>query len=97
MTKFAFALLSLCACGHGATLVRGEPSGGRIALRGAYMPAMFVARELMVEHCHGRYEMQELGDAVEFRCQSDRSADADALASRATDARTGSDPRAGRP
>jgi hypothetical protein len=65
----AFALLALSACSTSAQLVRKDAVGGRVELQGAYMPAMAEARALMVDHCYGRYDMLELGDAVEFRCR----------------------------
>src|SRR6188508_1930686 len=64
-----FALLGLSACSTSAALVRKDAVGGRVELQGAYMPAMLEARELMVDHCYGRYDMLELGNAVEFRCR----------------------------
>ena len=65
----ALSILALSACSSSAMLVRKDQAGGRIALQGAYMPAMGDARMLMVEHCGGRFEAHELGDSVEFRCQ----------------------------
>ena len=62
-----FVMLSLSACGS-ATLVRKDAGGGRVALQGAYMPAMADARQLIVEQCQGRYETMERVDGVEFRC-----------------------------
>jgi hypothetical protein len=64
-----FALLGLSACSTGAAMVRKDAGGGRVELHGAYMPAMGEARELMVDHCYGRYDMVEVRDAVEFRCR----------------------------
>jgi hypothetical protein len=64
-----FALLTVSACAaSGADLVRKDRAGGRVALQGGYMPAMADARQLMVDHCGGRFDMLELGDSVEFRC-----------------------------
>jgi len=82
----AFALLGLSGCGTSAALVRKDGTGGRIELRGAYMPAMFEARELMVDHCYGRYDMLELGEALEFRCRRAHAAEpqANGLAIRET-------------
>jgi hypothetical protein len=73
----AFAMLSLTivagalvACNSTATLVRKDALGGRVQLQGAYMPAMGDARMLMLEHCDGRFEYEERGDAVDFRCKT---------------------------
>ena len=86
MTKsliLAAALFGLSACSTGAALVRHDPAGGRVALHGAYRPAMLEARELMVDHGAGRYDMVERGDAVEFQCRTRSTAvGADALATR---------------
>ncbi len=64
----AIVLLNLVGCSATATLARKDPHGGRVALHGPYMPAMSEARLLMVEHCEGRFQMQEHGDIVVFRC-----------------------------
>jgi hypothetical protein len=69
LTTFAFVMLTLSACSSSATLARRDTLGGRVALQGAYMPAMADARMVMVEHCQGRYEYIELGHTVEFRCK----------------------------
>jgi hypothetical protein len=63
-------MLPLSACSSSAYLVRKQPFGGRVQLDGAYMPAMSAARMLMVEHCNGRYQARELGNAVEFECMA---------------------------
>jgi hypothetical protein len=68
LTSFALLMFTLCACSSGATLVRKDLAGGRVALAGAYMPAMADARLLMVDHCAGRFAATELGRDVEFRC-----------------------------
>jgi hypothetical protein len=68
MMSLTIAVGSLVACSSSASLVRKDALGGRVQLQGAYMPAMGDARMLMVEHCHGRFEYEELGHAVEFRC-----------------------------
>ena len=62
-------LLSLSACSGTANLVRKDALGGRVQLNGPYMPAMADARTLMVEHCNGRFDYREQGEAVEFRCR----------------------------
>ena len=69
LTVAALLMISLGACSSGATLVRKDQAGGRIALEGAYVPAMGDARMLMVEHCRGRFEASELGDRIEYRCR----------------------------
>jgi hypothetical protein len=66
----ALAMLTLCACSSGASLVRKDAISGRIRLDGAYMPAMADARLLMVEHCNGRYAALESGNTLDFRCQA---------------------------
>ncbi len=58
------------ACSSNAMLVRKDPNGGRVALQGAYMPAMAQARTLMAERCRGRFEAVEVGQSVAFRCRS---------------------------
>ncbi|MFI5307469.1 MAG: hypothetical protein ACHQ53_08965, partial [Polyangiales bacterium] len=68
LTTTLFLMLTLSACSSGAQLVRKDAAGGRVALQGAYMPAMADARMLMTEHCDGRYAMTERDGAVEFRC-----------------------------
>ena len=70
LTTAAFVMLTLSACSSSASLVRKDTLGGRVQLAGAYMPAMADARMLMVEHCNGRYEAMEVGEAVEFRCKA---------------------------
>jgi hypothetical protein len=40
------------------------------------MPAMQEARALMVDHCAGRFDMLELGQAVEYRCRRPQVASA---------------------
>jgi hypothetical protein len=70
MMTTTIAAGSLVACSSGASLVRKDAVGGRVQLQGAYMPAMGDARMLMVEHCQGRFEYEEHGDAVEFRCKT---------------------------
>jgi uncharacterized lipoprotein len=70
LTTAALLMLTLSACSSSASLVRKDTIGGRVQLEGAYMPAMADAQLLMVDHCHGRYEAMELGDAVEFHCKS---------------------------
>ena len=64
----ALTLSTLSACSSSASLVRKDAGGGRVAIAGAYMPAMGEARALMFEHCHGRFHAEELGDSLEFRC-----------------------------
>jgi hypothetical protein len=79
----AFAMISVTTAGgsfvahhSGASLVRTDTLGGRVALHGAYMPAMTDARALMDERCQGRFDYVEDGDAVEFRCVGpDQAAD----------------------
>lgn len=65
----ALLALTFCACSSSASIVRKDAIGGRVQLDGAYMPAMSDARMLMVEHCNGRFDAVELGDAVEFHCR----------------------------
>ena len=74
-------LLGLSACSSTANLVRKDALGGRVQLDGAYMPAMADARTLMVEHCGGRFDYLELGEAVEFRCRHGEEATTLALRS----------------
>jgi hypothetical protein len=73
MLTLTIGVGSLVACSSGAHLVRKDELGGRVQLQGAYMPAMGDARMLMVEHCQGHFEYEELGRAVEFRCKVRRS------------------------
>jgi hypothetical protein len=68
------ALLTLSACSS-ATLVRKDRVGGRIVLDGAYMPAAADARLLMAEHCGGRVDIAEIGNALEFRCRGAEGAE----------------------
>jgi len=70
LTTLMFASMILVGCSSTAQLVRKDTSGGRIALQGAYMPAMGEARMLMVEHCQGRYDAVETHDSVTFRCRN---------------------------
>lgn len=63
-----FLILLVSGCAGSARFVRTDALGGRIALHGAYMPAMAEARLLMVDHCRSRYDATELGDRVEFKC-----------------------------
>jgi hypothetical protein len=77
-----FAISTLSACSSSASLVRKDALGGRVQLAGAYVPAMGDARMLMVEHCHGRYDAMEVGEAVEFRCRSGAAGSAGAGAKR---------------
>ena len=76
-------LLSLSACSGTANLVRKDALGGRVQLNGPYMPAMADARTLMVEHCGGRFDYLEHGEAVEFQCR-DREVASTTLALRST-------------
>jgi hypothetical protein len=62
--------LALVGCSSGAQLVRQDARGGRIALHGAYMPAVADARLLALEHCQGRFQLLELGHAVEYQCRN---------------------------
>lgn len=62
--------LTMAACSNGASLVRKDTLGGQARLEGAYMPAMSEARMVMLEHCHGRFDYQELGEEVAFRCRT---------------------------
>ena len=67
----AFVMLTLSACSSSASLVRKDMGiGGRVQLAGAYMPAMSDARRVMLDVCQGRFEVVEVGEAVEFRCKS---------------------------
>ena len=84
-----FVMFALSACSSSATLVLKDGISGRIALRGAYMPAMADARVLMTEHCDGRYQMIETKGAVEFRCGQSAAPAGDAHAV----ARNGADRR----
>jgi hypothetical protein len=61
---------TLVACNSTASLIRKDALGGRVQLQGAYMPAMADARMLMLEHCDGRFDFEEHGDAVEFHCKA---------------------------
>lgn len=64
-----FVTLTLVGCSSSAQLVRKDAVGGRVALQGAFMPAMSEAHVLMAEHCHGRFEAVEQERGVEFRCR----------------------------
>ena len=70
-----FVTLTLVGCSSSAQLVRKDTAGGRVALQGAFMPAMGDARLLMAEHCGGRFEAVEQADAVDFRCRNARTAE----------------------
>ena len=62
------------ACGS-ARYVRQDARGGEIELAGPFMPSMREATTLMVDHCHGRYELTREdanGSALEYRCVDDR-------------------------
>jgi hypothetical protein len=69
MLSLTVAVGSSVACNSGASIVRKDAFGGRVQLQGAYMPAMGDARMLMVEHCQGRFDYEERGDSVDFRCR----------------------------
>lgn len=71
-----FVSLTLVGCSSSAQLVHKDTVGGRVALQGAFMPAMGEARVLMAEHCAGRFDAIERGDSVVFRCR-DRAAASD--------------------
>ena len=60
------------ACGATATLVRHEPGGGQMVLRGPYMPAMHEAPVWMLEHCMGRFVVKEGKDSrdLSYECAS---------------------------
>jgi hypothetical protein len=60
--------LVLGACSSGASFVRTDPFGGLVHLSGPYVPAMEEARELMAEHCHGRFVTHEEDRDVLFHC-----------------------------
>jgi hypothetical protein len=59
----------LVGCSASAQLVRADPTGGRIALRGPFMPAMSEAHLLMAEHCGSRFDAIEHGQDVLFQCR----------------------------
>ena len=69
---FLFLLSSLLctACSSSAALVRHDAHGGQLALRGPYVPAMEHARAAMLEHCNGRFSVQESPDSrsLTYRC-----------------------------
>ena len=73
LTTFGLLILTLAGCSSSAQLVRKDAVGGRVALQGAFMPAMGEARLLMAEHCGGRFDAAEQPDAVEFRCRNART------------------------
>jgi len=67
---FAIVLgLGTLGCANGASFVRKDAVGGRLALHGGYMPAMADARLMMAEHCQGPVDALERGANVEFRCR----------------------------
>jgi hypothetical protein len=80
LATLVLVTLTLVGCSSGAQLVRKDGLGGRVALQGAYMPAMADARVLMTEHCDGRYQMVDLGHALEFRCTRQAAPVSDASA-----------------
>jgi len=88
LTRTAIVMSTLTACSSSASLVRTDPIGGRVQLAGAYMPAMADARMLMAEQCHGRFEVAEHRNTLEFRCTSHpaRPQGAEELALHAMDA-----------
>lgn len=62
------------ACGS-ARYVRQDARGGEIEIAGSFMPSMRQAATLMVDHCHGRYEVTRESaesSALEYRCVDDR-------------------------
>lgn len=65
------ALVS-AGCG-GANMAYRDGLGGVVELEGAYMPAMSDARLAMAEACGGRFDYEEQGDRVAFRCAEPRS------------------------
>lgn len=75
-----FVTLTLVGCSGSAQLVRTDTAGGRAALQGPFMTAMGEARVLMAEHCHGRFQAEQQGRAVEFRCQTQPEQAAEELA-----------------
>ena len=64
------ALVSV-GCG-GANMAYRDGAGGLVELQGAYMPAMGEARVKMAEHCGGRFDYEERGETVAFRCKQPR-------------------------
>lgn len=58
----------LGGCAGSAQVIGGDATGGRIELRGPYMPAMSEARAAMLEHCHGRFMYEEQRESFDFQC-----------------------------
>jgi hypothetical protein len=82
MTRITFATLIALAtltvgCAGNASIVRKDSVGGRVELRGAYMPSMANARLMMVEHCQGPVDAIERGKSLEFRCRGNGVSETD--------------------
>ena len=69
------ALASLCAggCSAGGRVVRRDATGGELALWGPIAPATLLARELIVEHCGGRYRLLAEGSPQAANALSGRA------------------------
>lgn len=68
------ACVLLGACG-GAQFVKQDARSGRIHVDGGFMHSMRRARVLMVEHCHGRFEVTRYsqdGAELEYTCIDER-------------------------
>jgi hypothetical protein len=55
--------LCLVGCAGNATVVRRDVHGGELLLRGASAEAVIDARQRIVEHCRGRYRLQNEGSS----------------------------------
>lgn len=53
------AMMLGTGCSAGARIVRATPQGGDIEMWGPLMPATREGRNMLVEHCDGRYILQE--------------------------------------
>jgi hypothetical protein len=57
------ALLCLVGCAAEARVVRRDVRGGELMLRGPSANAVLEARGVIVEHCGGRYRLQNEGSS----------------------------------
>lgn len=58
------AVSGLGGCASGARMVRADARGGELETWGPVVPAHVHMRELLVEHCQGRFSVAELEGAT---------------------------------
>ena len=57
------AVSGLGGCASGARMVRADARGGELETWGPVVPAQVHMRELLVEHCQGRFSVSEVESA----------------------------------